>query len=255
MNVRVALALFAAAGCDSVFRLDRVETPDARDVRESVARWTFDEGTGLAVTDAVSPALDLEVDPSASITWAPSTLTVNAPSLIHTPGAATKLVDAAKASTAITLEAWVRPADVAVPGLPPGRVFTISAGPNLASNITLGQSTDRRWVLRLRTSMTSTDGSPQLETDPVIASPPQLSHVVAVNDGLYRVIYVDGVEHARDSLGGDHLSWDDRYVAAMANEIGGAGDERPWLGTYDRVEVFDRALDRDEIVARFLAGP
>lgn len=204
------------SGCDFAFRLDRVEPPV---VVVNVARWGFDDGDGVLVTDSVAPGLDLVVDPQTSATWGTGSLIVTAPLTIRSPGAATKVIEACKAAGVLTLEAWVRPAAVNLVGTGPGRVFTISAGPLSEVNIMLGQGEAGEWVARLRTS--AINGEVELKTQPLLATPPDLTHLVLVQDGTFRTLYVDGVAQVRDDFGGDLSGWSDLYALGIANEVAG----------------------------------
>ncbi len=66
------------------------------------------------------------------------------------------------------------------------------------------------------------------------------------------VLYVDGREVSRAAVTGDLGNWDDGFRLALANELTG---DRPWLGTYRRVALFDRAWLGTEVGAALAAGP
>ena len=65
-------------------------------------------------------------------------------------------------------------------------------------------------------------------------------------------VYIDGVLVVSGTEGGDCSVWDNDYALALGNEMTG---DRPWLGTYHMVAIFDRALDQTEINQNFAAGP
>ena len=63
--------------------------------------------------------------------------------------------------------------------------------------------------------------------------------------------YVNGAEAAAANIGGNLSTWDATMRLGLGNELSG---ERPWLGVYHRVAVYDRALDASEIADHFAAG-
>jgi hypothetical protein len=67
--------------------------------------------------------------------------------------------------------------------------------------------------------------------------------VVCTRDasGVVR-IYLDGVERASRAVG---------YRLALANELTG---DRPWLGEFHLVAIYDRALSQAEVSQNFEAG-
>jgi hypothetical protein len=218
-----------------------------------VAYYTFEEGTGTTVLDrsGVAPALDLEIASASTdlVTWATGTLTVTGETLIASPGAATKILDACRASDAVTLEAWLTPATATAAYLP--RVVTVSSS-NSDLAVTL-MTLGTHYELRMYGPMTDTNGLPSLNTadGTVVVGTPV--HVVLVSEpGGARRIYVDGVERAADMLGGDLSAWGPQHRIALANELDGG---RAWLGTYDTVAIYARALTAAEIEQNRLAGP
>jgi hypothetical protein len=249
-RVLVAVLGVLSAGCDVLFQL--VPVPDAPRGPSSAARWDFDDGAGLLVREAADRDLDLVIDSPNNVRWSAGALDVIAPARLVTLRPAARLCAALKQARELSVEAWIQPASVTLPALTPGRVFTISETASGPSNIVLGQSGDRQWEARLRTSSSDSRGWPALTTGEVIADPPQLTHVVLVHDGTYRMLYVDGFERARDAVGGDLDMWSEAQPLGVANDV---ADPRPWLGALHRIEVFDRALDGIEIEARWNAGP
>lgn len=64
-------------------------------------------------------------------------------------------------------------------------------------------------------------------------------------------LYVNGRQAAAAGIGGDLTAWDPQMQLALANELSG---ERPWLGTYHALAIYDRALNATDIAAHFLTG-
>ncbi len=219
--------------------------------------YDFSSGSGNQVRDrsGLSPALDLDIAEPAAVSWQPGGgLTIDSPTVIATGAAATRLRSALQASDALTLEAWVIPADPPGSGFGPGRILALSQDgfPN-GGNFVLGQAhgTSTAFALRLRTSTTNRYGSPEL-LSPAGSGAPVLTHLLYTRaaDAQER-LYIDGVEVSQGTRAGDFGNWDD-YRLALGNEPDGL---RAWLGTLRLVAVYDRVLTPAEIAINFAAGP
>jgi hypothetical protein len=130
---------------------------------DAAACYDFVEGKGEMVRDVSGSgeALDLKIDNTDAVQWLPKRgLAVTSPVLIASSGPASKLIDAAKASQALTLEAWIKPANLTQAG--PSRIFTISKDTGVR-NVTLAQDISG-YQIRLRTTRTSPNGEPSLNT-------------------------------------------------------------------------------------------
>jgi hypothetical protein len=254
--VRLALVMFAAAGCDVSLGLREIghPAPDARadapaSVPSALALWELDEGGGTTVTDSgTGSAIDLTIDRPTSVSWEPGALRVHDPVYIQSAGAATKIIEAVRASGAISVEAWIQPADAVQNG--PVRIVAISPDYN-TRNVMLGQEA-ARWAVRLRTSNTNLRGEPTIQTATVIDTAPALTHLVATGDATARVLYVDGHELARDGLGGTFDAWDLDYAVTVANE---SQQERLFRGTIHRIAFYDTALSAAQVSALHARGP
>jgi len=105
--------------------------------------------------------------------------------------------------------------------------------------------------VRFRTTATSDDGQ-ILKTSPGAANT-ELSHLVYTRDAVGNAkLYVNNVEWASGIASGDLSNWDNGYAFALANELTG---NRPWLGTFYLVAIFNRALSQAEVEQNFSAGP
>jgi len=216
-----------------------------------LALYTFNEGAGDTVHDVsgVGAPLDLVVADEAALTWLPSGgLQITAPTILASAGPAQKVVEAAKATNELTIEAWIKPADVEQDG--PARIATISFDP-FNRNLTLGQEFGA-YDVRLRTSDTSENGVPSLSTPDGVVEP-ALVHLVYTRDAAGQAtIYRDGQVVAQSAISGALSGWDDTFRLALANEL---SMDRPWLGEYHAVAFYDRALSADEVAGHFQAGP
>jgi hypothetical protein len=211
--------------------------------------YTFEEGSGDKVRDVSQQGepVDLRIADPGSVAWSEDGLTVTSSTLILGEDSPESLVSELHRSNAITLEAWVTPANIAQEG--PARIFTLSSGVS-ARNFTLGQDKNR-FDVRLRTTATSDSGTPSLSGASGSASS-SLTHLVYVRDAAgLAVLYVNGRESNRQEVGGDLSNWDGAFRLALANEI---SSDRPWLGTLHLAAVYDRALSVDEIWRNHAAG-
>ena len=87
-------------------------------------------------------------------------LAVRSPVLIASQGPAAKIADAVRKSGAITIEAWIKPANTTQSG--PARIVTVSRDPS-SRNFTLGQKAGA-YEVRFRTTSTSANGEPALSS-------------------------------------------------------------------------------------------
>ena len=63
--------------------------------------------------------------------------------------------------------------------------------------------------------------------------------------------YVDGRRVAQDDRPGGFGDWDRGFALLLANETTG---DRPWLGRYHMVAIYDRALTAAEVARHTAAG-
>jgi hypothetical protein len=221
-----------------------------------LALYDFAEGDGSIVHDVsgVGEAIDLQIEDELAATWSDGTLTLTDTNRISSDEPATKLIEAAGDSNALTLEAWITPATASQSG--PARVVTISDG-LFDRNLTLGHGhpmggADASYEVRLRTVETTNNGTPSL-TSPANSATTQLQHLVYTRDaeGVTR-IYLDGELVASGAVPGSMSNWNANYRLALGNEIGA---DRPWLGTFHLVAFYDRALTAGEVQINYESGP
>jgi hypothetical protein len=251
---RYVLQLVAVDG--ELLTNDEVEiTVTPRVTQNLQALYTFTEGSGNLIRDVsgVGIPLDLTVQSPTAISWLPNGLSVNASTQILTTEPATRLAQACITTHEVTIEAWIKPnrADQGNPA----RIVSLSGGANLR-NVTLQQgvwnSTQQRnqnqYGARLRTSSTNLDGEPAL----LVTTPTpslDLVHLVYTRaaNGTAK-LYVNGIEQASTTVRGDFSNWDANYRLLLANEVTG---DRPWLGEYNLVALYNRALSATEVQQNF----
>jgi len=214
--------------------------------------YAFDEGSGPTVADqsSVTPKLDLTIADPGNVTWSTNHITINAATALSTAGAATKVQTRAEASGELTVEAWIKPANITQNG--PARIITMSPDPYLR-NFMLGQDANT-YAARFRADGEADwdNGSPTVFTTAGTATS-ALTHVVHTHraDGA-EVIYIDGVEDLTFMRMGATTMWDATYRIVVANE---GTNNRAWLGELHLIAVYDRALDAAEVDQNFMVGP
>jgi ELWxxDGT repeat protein len=247
--------LFNASDSQTGFELWRFGAlTNGRVTAGLLALYDFEEGQGLVIHDSsgVGRPLDLRVARSFTQRWVAGGLRLRGQSVLRSRGSAGKLISAAKASNALTIEAWITPDDVRQFS---ARLISISPNPT-TRNITLSQGSfqqqDTTMIgLRLRTTTTASDGAAWTSASGALT--PTLTHLVVTlaPNGAVR-IYLNGALALSGTTTGTFAQWNDRYPLLLGNEaVGGRG----WRGTYYLVAFYDRALSASEVGQNFRAGP
>ncbi len=168
--------------------------------------------------------------------------------MIRSDGPATKIIEAVRKSGELTVEAWIRTKSVNQSG--PARIVSISQNPN-ERNFTIGQDGDK-FDFRLRTTRTSGNGIPSIVSSRRSVST-RLIHVVYTRDRQGRArTYIDGRKNAEKTVSGDLSNWSKNYRLGLANEL---SIDRPWLGTFHLVAIYNRDLSQQEVEMHFKEGP
>jgi hypothetical protein len=213
--------------------------------------YTFDEAGGTMVHDrsGVGVPVDLVVGSEAAVTWIPGGgLAVNSPTIITSPSPVTKLVDAAMASNEITIEAWVKPANITQDG--PARIVSLSTDYH-HRNFQLAQAAEL-YDVRLRTTETTENGRPSLST-PFGSLTAELTHVVYTREESSMArIYVNSEFVVGRIVPGTFDTWDEQYRLALADELIGS---RTWLGEYYLIAAYGRSLSAEEVGQNYRVGP
>jgi hypothetical protein len=126
-----------------------------------LALYAFDEGRGQTVKDASASGspLNLQIQDASAVQWLEGGgLQISRPTVIASSEPAQKVIDTVRKSGAISIEAWIRPANTTQAG--PARIVTISRDTGVR-NVTLGQK-GTAYEVRLRTTVTSANGEPAL---------------------------------------------------------------------------------------------
>jgi hypothetical protein len=206
------------------------------------ARYTFEEGSGRVIRDrsGVGEPLELEIADPTAVRWGNEGLTLTGSTLISSPLAANRLIEAIRHSGEITLEAWITPANSSQTG--PARIVSVSDGAS-RRNFTLGQD-GSRYEVRLRSASTSENGIPG-RSSPAGTARAQRSHLHYVRNAEGQTtLYVDGQRVAEGAVTGDLLNWDDGFNLLLGNE---SSQDRPWQGTFHALAIYSQALSPEEL--------
>lgn len=161
------------------------------------------------------------------------------------------------ATDELTVEVWVKPANVEQQG--PARIVTVSDGPGGGDrNFSLnqgrfGEPADQRAKWTARASPNSGIGD---FSTPNGTATTELQHVVFThnaNTGAAR-IYVDGEVVGSLEAVGNYDDWELDRDLALVNEAGLVGSGRSWVGELHLVAVYSRALATEEVLRNFEAG-
>ncbi|MEM7079725.1 MAG: LamG-like jellyroll fold domain-containing protein, partial [Pseudomonadota bacterium] len=229
----------------------------ARVTADLLTLYTFELGSGADVFDAsgVGSNVDLTVeDPANTTRTASGGLDLTSTTRVSAAAGPGKIYSDLVASNAMTVEAWVVPAQIQGG---PARVVTLSANAS-NRNFTLGQA-DNRYEVRIRTTTNGNNGTARrLLSAANSAVPGSLVHVVFTRDaGGDARLYLDGVEVDSETIAGDFSNWNPGYDFGLGNEFNSASTNtsRDWLGEFRLVAIFDRALRAAEVAQNFTAGP
>lgn len=130
---------------------------------DPVVLYDFKKSQADAIRDMSNAGepLNLRIKDVAAVQWLDGGgLRIAKPTLISSAGPAVKLVEAVQRSQAITIEAWIKPANITQAG--PARIVTVSKDAS-SRNFTLGQKAGA-YEVRFRTARTSPNGEPSLST-------------------------------------------------------------------------------------------
>lgn len=212
-----------------------------------IALYNFSEGSGSTAADQSSYGSPMNLQLSGAVTWSKTgNGVIMSGGKIATSGAASKVINALRASNASSFEAWVQPANVSQRG--PTRFIAIAASPT-QRNYLLGQQTDEVHV-RLRHTGKDVDKPYLITTHSPLST--KLVHVVHTYDGNTERLYLDGVLQSRQVTSrGAYSNWYTSHKLAIGNEVSG---DRPFAGHIKMVAIYNRALDSAEIQQNYTAG-
>jgi ELWxxDGT repeat protein len=247
-------AAYTSSKGRELWKLSEGDLPAERVTDGLLAFYDFEEGSGNTIRDTsgVGTALNLRVARSFTHQWVDGGLRLKGLTVLRTNGAASKIIQAARTNNALTIEAWITPADVEQFS---SRIITVSPNTTVR-NFTLSQGSFTRQesseaLFRLRSTGTKNDGKEWTSGAGALGN--ELVHLVVTlaSDGQVR-IYVDGEVVTSSTYAGTLSNWNTSYPLLLGNEaLGGRG----WKGTYYLVAFYDRALSASEVQQNFNVGP
>ncbi len=211
--------------------------------------YDFSSSSGAVIKDrsGVGKPINLRIDDTKAVRRSAGSLEVRGKTLIRSEKSASKITESVRRSGKITIEAWIKSAKTNQSG--PARIVTLSKSSN-QRNFTLGQDGDR-FDVRLRTTETSSNGLPSVNSARTSLTR-ELTHVVYTRDRAGRTrFYINGEPSEEGDVAGNTSNWDGSHALALANEL---SKNRPWLGTYYLVAIYNRVLSHQEIEQNFQAG-
>jgi hypothetical protein len=148
----------------------------------------------------------------------------------------------------VTLEVWLSSENTSQGG--PARILSYSKNPNIR-NFTLGQSREQL-VVRLRTTMTSQNGTnPHLIVEDALV-PGSVQHIVVTYDFAVQKVFINGeLRMQSENLRGDFSNWDPTCRLVLGNEVTG---NRPWRGELYYAAVFDGVISDGDIRTHYKLG-
>jgi hypothetical protein len=214
-----------------------------------LALYDFGLAAGATVRDVsgVEPALDLQIVNAKAVKRSKGSLEIRGNTMIRSIKVPTKIIKTVKGTGQLTVEVWVRPANLKQEG--PARIVTISKDTS-NRNFTLGQD-GHNYDLRLRTSKTSRNGMPSMPA-PAKSVTTKLSHLAYSRERSGKArFFINGKQVAEKNVSGDLKNWDGSYRLCLGNEF---SNDRAWKGSYHLVAVYGRALSPQEVKKSFEAG-
>ena len=216
---------------------------------QPVVLYQFNEKSGAKIVDqsGAKPAVNLVISDLKAVKREASGLRVIKSTMIKSERPPARLISAVKKSGEITLSAWITPANGKQAG--PARIVSLSKD-STHRNFTLGQEGDK-YDVRLRTTKNDKNGIPSLPSSGRSVKL-EKTHVVYTRsrDGRARV-FLNGRKSGEKTVSGATSNWDGGYLLALGNEFTG---DRPWLGEYHQVAIYDRALSESEVRGLFESG-
>jgi hypothetical protein len=214
-----------------------------------IALYDFTKGPDSNIVYDVSckgSPLNLNISDPSAVTWLDGGgLLVSGSTIISSQTAASKITDRCKSRNAITIEAWIKTANLLQNG--PARIVTLSSGTS-DRNFTFGQGTatsTEGYDVRLRTTSTNNNGIPSLTSTPQSLTT-ELTHFVYTRESNGDTkIFINGVENMYANIDGNLTNWNDNYKLTFANEFSG---DRPWQGELYRIAIYDYALSEESII-------
>jgi parallel beta-helix repeat protein len=224
-----------------------------------VAYYNFNLNSGHIVHDFSNRGepLDLAIVKPSGISWENNNkfeIITNTSIKSITP--ATKIVEACKKTNEITLECWLKSSFNHMDRT--SNILSISKnnediGALLAQEHIFGDNQKSyNYLIRLKTNATAANGAPDLYADNELSFL-TLHHLIYTKDkyGVEK-IYLNGEEVANNIRPEGMDNWDNQYYLVLGNDM---DQNYPWYGTYYNVAIYNIALNKEQILKNYNAGP
>jgi hypothetical protein len=224
-----------------------VSMPPGRVTTNLQVLYDFKEGEGTTINDVsgVGTPLNLTISNPSAVSWTDYGLDLINSSSITSGTPATKIIDSCKVTNELTVEAWIRPADV-VQGDKTARIITMAENGD-DRNFVVAQTYD---IVNIATRTSSTDNSGHPGSWAEDAFETSLMHLVytRASNGDNR-LYVNGELITNNNINGDFSNWNSSYKLGLGNEINDT--RKSWEGTFYLVAIYNKALQPFEISHNF----
>jgi beta-galactosidase len=227
-----------------------VSMPPGRVTDNLQVLYDFKEGEGTTITDVsgVGSPYNLTINTPSAVSWTENGLDIINSSNIRSDLAATKIINACKLTNELTIEMWLRPANV-VQGEKTARILTL-AGNSSQRNFVVAQPYTV-YDVPIRTTETDLAGHPQVWAVDAVST--SLTHLIVTRSvSGTTTFYINGDIFTTTPTGGDFSNWDASYILGLANEINDAS--KSWIGSLYLVAIYNRALEPFEVSHNFNEG-
>lgn len=204
-----------------------------------LALFEFEEAAGVTVHDSAAQPIDLTIGDSAKVEWKPHFLDLKDFTKLVSTATFDKVATACKATQALTVEAWVHPAQASQDDY--GRLVTM-ADNDVNRNFALGSFKDKSfWA--------SIHGGEDLK--PTFKVEDKLVHLVSTRatDGTL-TLYVDGTSIGTLANTKKFDDWGNYSLVVGNVATGGKG----WRGEVHLLAIYDHAFSATELAQNFAAG-
>ncbi|MCC6679765.1 MAG: LamG domain-containing protein [Phycisphaeraceae bacterium] len=183
--------------------------------------------------------LDLFIDNTAAVTWVSGGgLTLNSGTVLRSPQPPGKVYNGITATGQFSIEMEITPSSLDSTAR---RLLWFGANSGSDANLDL-YTRNAAHDVRVRNSATG-DNPPTLESDANLVQN-AYTHVLVTFDGTSVHFYHNGVLAGTSEQAGDLLNWNDAYRFMLANSPAGT---YPWLGTMNRLAIYDRAMNQRQV--------
>ncbi len=190
-------------------------------------------------TSGLGDPLDLFIENTAAVSWVSGGgLTLNSGTILRCPQPPGKVFNGITATGEFSLEMEITPSTLDSTAR---RLLWFGANSGSDANLDL-YTRNAAHDVRLRNSATG-NNPPAIESDDDLVED-ALTHVLVTFDGTSVHFYHNGVLAGATDQPGDLLNWNAAYRFMLANSPAGS---YPWLGTLNRLAIYDRAMNQRQV--------